>query len=102
MEKETFNRKELYDLVWSYPMLTLSKKYNISDNGLRKMCYRMNIPLPPQGHWQKVQYGKKVEVIRLPSNYNGVNEVCLLPKAMDGNQTSQSPQTILIKEIKAD
>ena len=102
MKKETFKRKELYDLVWSYPMLTLSKKYNISYYDLRKMCKRMNIPIPQIGHWQKVQYGKKVEVIKLPSNNNGENEISLSPKVISGNQTFQSPLKILIKEIKAD
>ena len=38
----------MYDLVWSEPMLSLSKKYNISDVGLRKTCIRMSIPMPGQ------------------------------------------------------
>jgi hypothetical protein len=66
MEKKTFTRTELYDLVWSDPLLTISKKYNISDVGLRKICIRLNIPLPKNGHWQKVQYGKKVTKTPLP------------------------------------
>ena len=47
MKKTTFTRQELYELVWSESMLSLSKKYNISDTALRKICKRMNIPLPP-------------------------------------------------------
>lgn len=66
MDKQTFTRKELYDLVWSEPLLTISKKYNISDVGLRKICIRLSIPLPKNGHWQKVQYGKKVTKTQLP------------------------------------
>lgn len=66
MENLKFTRKELYDLVWSTPMLTLSKKYNISDTGLRKICIRQNIPIPKAGHWQKIQFGKKVTQISLP------------------------------------
>jgi len=31
-------RKELYDQVWSTPMTKLAKSYNLSDNGLRKIC----------------------------------------------------------------
>ena len=60
MEKKSFTRTEVYDLAWSEPLLTLSKRYNISNVGLRKICIRLNIPLPKNGHWQKVQYGKKV------------------------------------------
>lgn len=66
MEKITFTRTELHNLVWSEPLLSLSKKYNISDVGLRKICIRLNIPLPMNGHWQKVQYGKKVGKTLLP------------------------------------
>lgn len=43
MEKKTFTRTELYDLVWSELLLTISKKYNISDIELRKICSRLNI-----------------------------------------------------------
>jgi hypothetical protein len=67
MEKKSFTRTELHDLVWSEPLLTLSKRYNISDVGLRKICIRLNIPLPKNGHWQKVQYGKKVTKTPLPT-----------------------------------
>lgn len=64
MEKVT--RKELYELVWQEPMLTLSKKYQISDTGLRKICKRLNIPVPQMGYWQKVKHGKKVARPDLP------------------------------------
>lgn len=64
-------RKELYDLVWSEPMRTLSKRFGLSDNGLRKHCKSMNIPTPPVGYWNKLEHGKPVEVIPLPENYEG-------------------------------
>ena len=35
------SRRDLYDLVWSHPLLFLSKKYDMSDVGLRKICERM-------------------------------------------------------------
>jgi hypothetical protein len=66
MEKIILTREELYDLVWSLPMLSLSKKYEISDTGLRKICWRMNIPLPQAGHWQKIRFGKKPVKFPLP------------------------------------
>jgi hypothetical protein len=66
MGKDTFTREELYNEVWKTPLLTLSKKYNISDVGLKKLCDRFKIPLPKVGHWQKLQFGKKVTQIPLP------------------------------------
>ena len=77
MQTITFSRKELYDLVWKEPLSKLANRFKISDNGLRKICKRMNIPLPPMGHWQKVQYGHRVTLISLPEKYTGKNEVTL-------------------------
>lgn len=69
--KTKLTRQELYELVWSTPLITLAKQYNISDNGLRKMCIRMNIPLPKTGHWQRVQHSKRTKVTPLPGDYSG-------------------------------
>ena len=57
-ETVTYKRKELYEQAWSEPMIKLAPKYGLSDNGLRKICKKLNIPLPPQGYWIKLQYGK--------------------------------------------
>jgi len=83
MEKITLTRKELYDLVWTEPLSRLAKKYKISDNGLRKICKRMNIPIPAMGHWQKIQYGKRVIVTKLPTKYEGKDEIILHEKGTD-------------------
>jgi hypothetical protein len=104
MEKVILNRQELYNLVWHEPLSRLAKKYKISDNGLRKICKRMNIPLPVLGHWQKVQYGKPVKVIKLPIDYTGKNEIILEEKGSDAVD-SNSPLIILrrlSKEIEGD
>jgi hypothetical protein len=61
MSSKELNRNELYDLVWSKPMTQLAKEFGLSDNGLRKICKKYEIPIPKMGHWQKIQYGKKVE-----------------------------------------
>jgi len=52
-------------------MSAIAQEYQISDVGLRKICRRMNIPLPDFGYWQKVKYHKKVRKKLLPvTNYN--------------------------------
>ena len=75
MEKSTFTRQELYDLVWSESILQLSKKLNISEGGLRRICIWMNIPTPKQGYWAKIHYGYKVEKEKLPLEFNEKSEV---------------------------
>lgn len=52
-------------------MSKISKRLKISDNGLRKICRRMNIPFPNAGHWQRKKYHKKVQQRRLPKNFEG-------------------------------
>ena len=54
-------REQLYNDVWAEPMTSVAKKYNISDNGVRKRCKTLNIPIPPFGYWPKKKAGKKVE-----------------------------------------
>lgn len=66
MESQSFTRIELYELVWSQPILTLSNKYSISDVGLRKICVKNDIPLPKAGYWQKLKFGRKVKKLALP------------------------------------
>ena len=102
MGKVTLTRKELYDLVWSEPLSRLAKKYKISDNGLRKICRRMNIPIPAMGHWQKVQYGYRVIVTKLPTKYEGKDEITLDEKK-EGDTEVDSPivqQQRLIQTIE--
>ncbi len=77
MKKLTLTRQELYEMVWKLPMTKLAKQYGLSDNGLRKICLKLQIPLPKSGHWTKVQRGKKVTIVALPTGYTGEQEVTL-------------------------
>ncbi len=71
MDSIVLSRKELYELVWQESMLSLSRRFNLSDVGLRKMCIRMEIPLPPAGYWAKIRFGKKVKKAALSAYYKG-------------------------------
>ena len=46
---QTIKREELYEEVWSAPLTQLGAKYGLSDNGLRKVCKRLNVPFPEGG-----------------------------------------------------
>lgn len=62
----TLSRKELYELIWSKPLLRLAKQYGITSTGLAKICARLDVPCPPRGYWAKLAFGKPVERIALP------------------------------------
>jgi hypothetical protein len=77
MNEKKLTREELYDLVWSESMLSLSKKYAISDVGLRKKCKKMEIPLPDMGYWACIQFGKKTPARKPLKKYTGDQYVFL-------------------------
>jgi hypothetical protein len=67
MDKIKITREHLYDLVWSKPMTHIAKDYGISDVAVRKICKKLNIPMPHAGYWAKVRSGQKVKVENLPA-----------------------------------
>jgi hypothetical protein len=87
------SRETLYGEVWNEPMTSLAIKYGLSDVGLRKICKKMRIPLPPQGyHLRK----SKQEKLPLPNNPD-------VPQEYTANVPEAKPDRIqsedLISEI---
>lgn len=62
----SFTREELYALVWAEPVRTVAERLGISDVALAKACRKNDIPIPPRGHWAKVEAGKKTYKFPLP------------------------------------
>ena len=54
----TLRREDLYELVWSKPMLELAKDFGISDVALAKRCRGLGIPVPGRGYWARVEAGQ--------------------------------------------
>lgn len=59
-------REALYNEVWSEPVITVAKRYGMSDNGLRKHCKKLEIPLPFAGYWARIKAGQQVRRPALP------------------------------------
>jgi hypothetical protein len=59
-ETKPLTRRELYDLVWSKPMIRLADEFGVTGTGLAKICQRHDVPTPPRGYWAKLQHGKRV------------------------------------------
>lgn len=100
--QEILTRKQLYDLVWSTPLTTLSKKYGMSDNGIRKTCIRMQIPLPTAGHWMRLQFNKHIVIPPLPINYKGNETVSLPLPSKGGSVTIGDPVKALALSLRSD
>ena len=61
-------REELYKKVWAAPMKATAQELNISTSTLANICRKNNIPLPPVGHWTKVELGHKITPPPLPDS----------------------------------
>lgn len=53
--------EDVVAFAWSAPMRNLAAKVGISDVGLRKLLTSQGILLPPQGHWNRVHAGRKIQ-----------------------------------------
>jgi hypothetical protein len=62
----TWDRHELYEKVWQFPLRKLAAEYGISDVGLAKVCRKLEIPLPGLGHWTKLACGHSIPRPPLP------------------------------------
>ena len=60
-------RQELFELVWSMPMTKLSKQFELSDVELKKICVKHQIPLLPQGHCTRKEFGKEDLRLEMPN-----------------------------------
>lgn len=65
-QEHAFSREELYDRVWFEPLVKLSRRFGLSDNGLRKRFKAMNVPTPAPGYWQRLANGRRVRRAPLP------------------------------------
>jgi len=84
----SFERHELFDKVWATPLTKLAKVYGLSDVGLRKICFALDVPLPPRGYWAKLAAGKTIvkpalHKTSLPSTYERVVNVVEVDQALE-------------------
>jgi hypothetical protein len=62
----TVTREKLYKEVWSEPMTTVAKRYEVSSNYLARICEQLRVPRPSQGYWQQLAAGRTIERAQLP------------------------------------
>ncbi|WP_162055461.1 hypothetical protein [Pontibacter pamirensis] len=98
MENTKLTRQELHRQVWSEPMISIARKFEVSDYELRKLCKKLQIPTPRSGHWQKVRTGKTVPVPELPADASREQEIDL--RAITAPRGSLKPLALLQKEIE--
>lgn len=80
-------RELLFEQVWTTPISKLCKSYGLSDQGLRKACLALQVPLPVRGHWAKVAAGHQVKRPMLPPLRPGLTPAARKPR----KQPEQAP-----------
>jgi hypothetical protein len=65
-EERTLTRDQLYEDVWSRPVIQIAKDLGISDVALAKICRRLSVPLPPRGYWARIAAGRPARKPDLP------------------------------------
>jgi hypothetical protein len=78
MRKLILSRRRLFDLVWAKPMRQLAREFGVPSKYLAEMCDRHDIPRPKPGHWQKLAYGKKLQMAELPQEHFGVDSLAVI------------------------
>lgn len=61
-----FERDTLYKQVWSQPLTQVALSYGVAPNELKAAALALHVPLPPPGHWTKVEHGKGMATPPLP------------------------------------
>ena len=95
-----FSREELYALVWSKPMTKLAKEFGFSDNGLRKICKKHNIPLPNGGYWVKKEFNKAENPPPLPRLKHGEPSVIEIIKRENVPTIASKAQIVYPEEVQ--
>ncbi len=60
------SRKELYELVWSRPIVHAAKQFGVSGSYLARICGILQVPRPERGYWAKLQAGGAPSIPPLP------------------------------------
>ena len=68
---EMITREELYELVWSAPMIKVGEKFKVSGSYMARVCSTLRVPRPERGYWAKLTVGKAPEKPRLPDAQPG-------------------------------
>jgi hypothetical protein len=74
-EEVVLTRMQLYEQVWTEPVMSLAKRYGLSDRGLGKLCARYDIPVPPRGYWARKRVGQRIKRPPLPTENSQLGEI---------------------------
>lgn len=69
-----YTRQELFERVWSEPVMKIAAGWGLSGTGLKKVCRRLRVPVPPRGYWARLKAGHIGRRPKLPALPEGEGE----------------------------
>ncbi len=97
-EPTELRREDLYEQVWSEPMVRVANRYGISDVALAKICRKMDIPVPPRGYWRRIETGRRPPRPPLRKLRPGVRRAVELTVRPDSPDTPTSDPEVEAQE----
>src|SRR6266852_5373216 len=96
-----WDRQELYEKVWQFPLRKLAAEYSISDVGLAKICHKLKIPLPGLGYWTKIACGHTIPRPLLPDAADLPPIFRSIPRSPTGRPSPLTPiaSDIVIRSV---
>jgi len=86
-------RVQLYEQIWTTPMLRLALSLGLSDVGLAKICKKHKIPRPSVGYWARLEHGKHPSQTRLPQlDDKSLNVIVISPRAVSISRATGPPR----------
>ncbi|WP_166923158.1 hypothetical protein [Flavobacterium poyangense] len=98
MERVTFTRIALHDLVWTMPVSQIAKQYDVSSMGIKSACERMQIPIPNSKYLVKARFNKELRP-KLSENYTGSDSIEILKRIYEFEVRNSSKPSLLIDLI---
>lgn len=68
-------REELYEQIWTKPMIEVAKGYDVSSSYLARICSDLRVPRPGRGYWARRAAGKSVSKAPLPKARPGDEQI---------------------------
>lgn len=87
-----YNREKIYNEVWTESVVKVAKRYGVSNVHIKRICKRMNIPVPENKYWTNVYNGVEMPKTPLPE-YNG-------PDKLELESYGSKPVSIRTKMLK--
>lgn len=93
-------REELFEAVWTEPLVKLAERFKVSDSYLARVCDSLRVPRPDRGYWAKKEAGKVSPRPALPpiepgepTQWSSGNGVLVRRSSPRRHNPAQSPQS---------